>query len=101
MKRVPQILQLTIIIEWSRLFSLEPQLFQELDFLPGSIAARRRHDPSPRTGAEKTTWSRPDRADSQPSVIVLTLSEVNPAFRKTPFRLHQGHSLLRRPDSSA
>ena len=39
MKRVPQILQLTVIIEWSRSFSLEPQLFQELDFLLSGITA--------------------------------------------------------------
>ena len=39
MKRVSEILQLAVIIKWRRLFSLEAQMLEKLDFLLGRIAA--------------------------------------------------------------
>ena len=40
MKRIPQVLQLPVIIDWGRLLSSELQRLQKLDFLFGRIATQ-------------------------------------------------------------
>ena len=42
MKRVSEVLQLPIVIEWRRSFSRESQCLEKLDFLLGRIAAEGR-----------------------------------------------------------